>query len=113
MAKTALPVSFRLSPEVKTAAEKAAEDDHRSLSSLIEKVLADYLKRRGYLETSNNERHLRATHAAQAAGMAGEQIDRAGDKSASVKEQARRKRRLIKGPVEFRGVRSDLRKSKD
>ena len=50
---------------------------------------------------------MRATHAARAAGMAGEQIDRVGDKSASVKKQARRKRRLIKGPVEFRGVRSD------
>ena len=75
-------------------------------------MLSDYLKRRGYLESSNKEGHLRATHAARAAGMAGEQIDRVGDKSASVKEQARRKRRLIKGPVEFRGVRSDLRKSK-
>jgi hypothetical protein len=49
MAKSALPVSFRISPEIKSAAEKAAVDDHRSLSSLIEKVLADYLKKRGYL----------------------------------------------------------------
>jgi hypothetical protein len=47
-----LPVSFRLPREIKAAAEKAAEDDHRSLSSLIEKVLADYLRASGYLPKS-------------------------------------------------------------
>jgi hypothetical protein len=50
MTKTPSPVSFRLAPEIKAAAEKAALDDHRSLSSLIEKVLADYLKKKGYLK---------------------------------------------------------------
>lgn len=50
MAKNALPVSFRLSPEVKAAAERAAEDDHRSLSSLVEKLLIEFLKKKGYLE---------------------------------------------------------------
>jgi hypothetical protein len=49
MTKPPLPVSFRLPPEIKAAAEKAAADDHRSLSSLVEKVLADYLKKQGYL----------------------------------------------------------------
>ena len=49
----------------------------------------------------------------KASELAGREIDRLGDRSAPVKEHARRKRRLIKGPVEFRGVRSDLRKSKD
>jgi hypothetical protein len=44
-----LPVSVRLAPHVKAAVVKAAEDDHRSVSSLIEKVLADYLKKRGFL----------------------------------------------------------------
>ena len=35
----------------KTAAdEKAADDDQRSLTSLIEKLLSDYLKRKGYLK---------------------------------------------------------------
>jgi hypothetical protein len=36
-------------PELKEAAEKAAADDHRSLTSLIEKLLSDYLRRKGYL----------------------------------------------------------------
>jgi hypothetical protein len=47
-----LPASVRLPPTVKAAAEKAAKDDSRSLSSLIEKVLTDHLKAKGYLRTS-------------------------------------------------------------
>ena len=53
----------------------------------------------------------RAKHAAKAARMAGQEIDRRGDRSASVEERARRKRRLIKGPSEFREMRG--RKPKD
>ena len=48
----ALPVSVRLPPAVKAAAEKAAKEDTRSLSSLIEKVLTEHLKAKGYLRTS-------------------------------------------------------------
>ena len=47
--RKSLPVSVRLTPEVKAAAEEAAKDDVRSLSSLIEKVLVDHLRARGYL----------------------------------------------------------------
>jgi hypothetical protein len=42
-------VNLRIRPELKTAAEKAASDDHRSLTSLIEKLLSDHLSKRGYL----------------------------------------------------------------
>lgn len=42
-------VNLRLEPSLKQAAEKAAADDHRSLTSLIEKLLSDFLKMRGYL----------------------------------------------------------------
>jgi hypothetical protein len=42
-------VNLRIDPHLKAAADKAAADDHRSLTSLIEKLLSDYLKRRGYL----------------------------------------------------------------
>jgi len=40
---------MRMDPAVKAAGEKAAEDDHRSLASLIEKLLVTYLTERGYL----------------------------------------------------------------
>lgn len=48
MAKT-LPTSVRLSEQVKAAAERAAKDDDRSVSSLVERVLKAWLIERGYL----------------------------------------------------------------
>ncbi|MCL4715459.1 MAG: ribbon-helix-helix protein, CopG family [Hyphomonadaceae bacterium] len=47
-----LPVSFRLTPSVKAALEKAAAEDDRSVSSMLEKVVADYLRERGFLPKS-------------------------------------------------------------
>jgi len=45
-----LPISFRLSPEKKEALEKAAEDDSRSVSSMLEKIVSDHLRDKGYLK---------------------------------------------------------------
>lgn len=45
-----MPVSVRLPANVKAAAERAAAADTRSLSSLIEKLLTDFLRKNGYLE---------------------------------------------------------------
>jgi hypothetical protein len=42
-------VNLRIEPSLKAAAEKAAGDDQRSLTSLIEKLLTDYLRKRGYI----------------------------------------------------------------
>jgi hypothetical protein len=44
---------------------------------------------------------------AKAAEMAAETIDRHTDQLAPPEEQARRKRRLLKGPKEFRDIRKD------
>ena len=38
--------NMRMDPELKEVAEKAAAADRRSLSSLIEKLLSDYLKKK-------------------------------------------------------------------
>lgn len=46
----------------------------------------------------------------KAAEMAGHEIDRLGDQAATGEERALRKRRLIKGPREFRDIRGDLSK---
>jgi len=43
--KTAL-VNLRMPPSLKAAAQQAAADDRRSLTSLIEKLLVDYLRNR-------------------------------------------------------------------
>jgi hypothetical protein len=48
-----------------------------------------------------------ARAASKAADLAANEIDRMTDQSASVEEQATRKRRLLKGPGEFRDIRED------
>jgi hypothetical protein len=42
-------IAIRIRPEIKAAARMAARDDHRSLSSFIEKTLADVLAAQSYL----------------------------------------------------------------
>jgi hypothetical protein len=44
-------LSLRINPALKAAAEKAAADDHRSLTSLIEKLLSEYLQKHGYMKS--------------------------------------------------------------
>lgn len=44
-------VNLRIRPELKEAAERAASEDQRSLTSLVEKVLTDHLREKGYLST--------------------------------------------------------------
>ena len=53
--------------------------------------------------------------AEQAAGMAGDMIDYLGDRSATREDREQRKRRLVKGPPEFREMRKqhgDARRKK-
>jgi hypothetical protein len=47
--KTA-PVNLRMQPSLKRALKKAAADDRRSVTGLIEKLLYDYLRKKGYLK---------------------------------------------------------------
>lgn len=42
-------LGVRVQPETKAALEKAANDDLRSVSSLIEKILIEWLRAKGYL----------------------------------------------------------------
>ena len=48
MART-LPTSMRLDPEIKAALERAAKDDGRSVSGLVERILRGWLVEKGYL----------------------------------------------------------------
>jgi hypothetical protein len=43
-------VNLRFSPDLKEAAERAAEGDQRSLTSLIEKLLVDHLRNTGQFD---------------------------------------------------------------
>lgn len=45
-----VPVGLRLTPTLKKALDDAAAADSRSVASLVEKLLTDFLKKNGYLE---------------------------------------------------------------
>ncbi len=49
MAKTH-PLGFRVEPEVKAALEDAARKDRRSVSSLVENILSDWLIEHGFIK---------------------------------------------------------------
>ncbi len=42
-------LGIRVQPEIKAALQKAAEADMRSVSSLIEKILTEWLRANGHL----------------------------------------------------------------
>lgn len=44
------PLGFRVDPEMKAALRKAAKDDARSVSSLAQKIITEWLKERKYLK---------------------------------------------------------------
>lgn len=48
MARTA-SIGIRVEPDLKEAAERAAKDDRRTVASLIEKVLTEWLETKGYM----------------------------------------------------------------
>jgi hypothetical protein len=64
------------------------------------------------LEASPTSSRRSRKAASKALQMAGKQIDKLADETASDEERHRRKRRLIKGPGEFRDFREDLGKPK-
>lgn len=49
MAKTH-PLGFRIERNLKEALVRAAKDDHRSVSSLVEILIEKWLTEKGYLE---------------------------------------------------------------
>jgi Arc/MetJ-type ribon-helix-helix transcriptional regulator len=74
------------------------EDGAKTRSEAIRRLLAQAL-------ASHPARRIGAEFAAKASDLAGQAIDRLADSSATKEEQAKRKRRLIKGPREFRTAR--------
>ena len=52
MAKTAA-LAFRIGDDMKAALIRAAADDSRSVSSLVDKLIAEWLRDHGYLKPRN------------------------------------------------------------
>ena len=70
------------------------------------------LAERGLASNAATPPQLRKGSRRKAAEMADREIDRLGDQAVTNEERARRKRRLIKGPREFRDIRADSPKNK-
>jgi hypothetical protein len=81
-----------------------SDDQRERFLELAKKWMSD-------AESIDQGIELRPKEAAKASEMAGEEIDRLGDPSATDEEQQLRKRRLINGP-EFRDIRSNRAKIK-
>jgi hypothetical protein len=87
-----------LQAEVRTWAKK--QSDHPPLATAIRQLVEMGL-------TLAQPKQASRARVRKAQEMAGKQLDQLADQSATSEEQASRKRRLLKGPEEFRGLRVD------
>ena len=46
-------ISIRVEPKIKAAVQKAAAADRRTVASFVEKILAEYLVKKGYLDAKD------------------------------------------------------------
>jgi len=101
------PVSaIRLPVELTTAIDKwAARHEATSRSDAIRRLVELGLAGSQPMRQRSPQAATKASH------MAGQQIDKLADLSATAEERQQRKRRLLKGPGEFRDLRADLLKA--
>jgi hypothetical protein len=102
-------IGLRASPELRRAIESWAkrQGDSPVLSEAIRRLVELGLS--GATPTKQTSRKA----AAKASEMAGQQIDKLANPAMPEEERRARKRRLIKGPREFRGMRGDQTKQKN
>jgi hypothetical protein len=95
------PIMVRIQPNGLKALDSwiRYQDDKPSRPEAIRRLVERALT--GVLE----ERPPSKATARKASELAAREIDKLGDKSATGEERASRKRRLISGPNEFRGIR--------
>src|SRR5262245_29735985 len=94
-----LPASLIASID-KWAKEAGADDRSEAIRRLVE----------AGLEAARRARPPSKRAAAKASEMAGHEIDRLSDQAATAEERESRKRRLLKGPKEFRDMRAPKQK---
>ena len=101
--------AIRLSPELRESVDDWArrQPDGPSRSQAIRRLVE--LGLAGASRVSGKK--IPRKNTVESAKIAGRQLDRMGDPAATSHERAARKRRLLKGPQEFRELRGDLRKA--
>jgi hypothetical protein len=102
------PFQMRVSDEFLKSVDKWRRDqpDRPSRAKAIRRLVEQSLGNASDTRKMDTE----AQH--KAAELASREIDRVGDQGATGEERAQRKRRLIKGPREFRELRANQPKSK-
>jgi hypothetical protein len=100
--------AIRLSRELRKTIDAWAtrQEDKPARSEAIRRLVERGLRGTRPASPQNPRR------ASKAAEMAAHQIDKLGDASLTEEERGARKRRLLKGPKEFRDIRGDLGKPK-
>lgn len=98
-------MGFRAGPALRASIVRWAEmqADNPSLSEAVRRLVE------AGLTVGSRSRQHQSARARKADEMAGRQLDRLADKTATSEEQASRKRQLLKGPEEFQSVRVDRR----
>jgi hypothetical protein len=101
-------MGFRASPVMRASVVRWAENqpDKPSLSEAIRRLVELGLTIKTKGRQSSEGQKVRARE------MAGKAIDKMTDTTAAPDDQAARKKRLLKGPEEFRAVRVDRPKRK-
>ena len=97
-----LPEDLRVRVEAWATKQRDTPSRSEAIRRLVEIGLASV----GAAKPSNKK------SAAKAAGLAGAMVDYLSDQSAPADVREKRKRRLLKGPPEFREMRTDLPKAK-
>jgi hypothetical protein len=92
--------------EVRRADDKGNEDSADIVCSECRSIIATLHAR------SVQQPGTAPTEAAKAQAMAGRELDRLSDPTATAEQRQSRKRRLVKGPKEFRDIRDTRERSK-
>jgi hypothetical protein len=102
-------MGFRASPEMRASVVRWAENepDQPTLSEAIRRLVEMGLKSISATKPARN-----VARSSRAAELAAKAIDKLGDPAASTEERDERRRRLTKGPPEFREDRIDRPKVK-
>jgi Arc/MetJ-type ribon-helix-helix transcriptional regulator len=102
------PVQVRLQPDLLFSLDAwiAKQREHQSRPEAIREILERALKRSQPQQSGPHK------GARKAREIAGTELDRLGDATATEEERQSRKRRILKGPSEFREMRKDLPKPK-
>jgi hypothetical protein len=113
------PIMLRLPPDLLADLDRWIADVARKMKAsggsrpeAIRNILQNHFETQRHHWAREDTRKPKPAKRNQSADLAGRTIDAIDDQSALAEDRAKRKRRLLKGPHEFREMRRDARKEK-